>query len=143
MDQEILSFLLWCAMCSSYAFLRLERSLLRWRRTKNCWHATNSLERTQFSCWCWQNHKGCTYRVRVRYVTKTWSVVLLNRKIHILLSQVYCLWQVVKTPTIILNNSVFIPTVLWLPVVTVFWATPNHLDCLLASESHIRGICVN
>jgi len=33
MDQEILSFLLWCAVCSSYAFLRLERSLLRWRRT--------------------------------------------------------------------------------------------------------------
>ena len=27
------SFLLWCAVCSSYAFLRLERSLLRWRRT--------------------------------------------------------------------------------------------------------------
>jgi hypothetical protein len=32
MDQEILSFLLWCAVCISYAFLRLERSLLRWRR---------------------------------------------------------------------------------------------------------------
>jgi len=33
MDQEILqSFLLWCAVCSSYAFLRLERSLLRWRQ---------------------------------------------------------------------------------------------------------------
>ena len=27
------SFLLWCAVYSSYAFLRLERSLLRWRRT--------------------------------------------------------------------------------------------------------------
>ena len=27
------SFLLWCAVCSSCAFLRLERSLLRWRRT--------------------------------------------------------------------------------------------------------------
>ena len=27
------SFLLWCAVCSSYAFLRLERSSLRWRRT--------------------------------------------------------------------------------------------------------------
>jgi len=26
----------------------------------------------------------------VRYVTKTWSVVLLNEKIHIILSQVYC-----------------------------------------------------
>jgi len=34
LDQEILkSFLLLCAVCSSYAFLRLERSLLRWRRT--------------------------------------------------------------------------------------------------------------
>jgi len=32
MDQEIQSFLLWCAVFSSYAFLRLERSLLRWRR---------------------------------------------------------------------------------------------------------------
>jgi len=52
MDQEILSFLLWCAVCSSYAFLRLERSLLRWRRTANRWHATNSLERTLFSRWC-------------------------------------------------------------------------------------------
>ena len=27
------SFLLGCAVCSRYAFLRLERSLLRWRRT--------------------------------------------------------------------------------------------------------------
>jgi len=34
MDQEILKvFFLWCAVCSSFAFLRLERSLLRWRRT--------------------------------------------------------------------------------------------------------------
>jgi len=29
-------------------------------------------------------------RAPVRYVTKTWSVVLLNKKIHILLSEVYC-----------------------------------------------------
>ena len=42
----------------------------------------------------------------VRCVTKTWSVVLLNKKIHILLSPVCCVWQVVKTPTIILNNPV-------------------------------------
>jgi len=34
--------------------------------------------------------KGCTYRAPVRYVAKTWSVVLLNKKIHILPSQVYC-----------------------------------------------------
>ena len=25
-------------------------------------------------------HKGCTYRATVRYVTKTWNVVLLNKK---------------------------------------------------------------
>jgi len=24
---------IWCAVCSSYAFLRMERTLLRWRRT--------------------------------------------------------------------------------------------------------------
>jgi len=50
----------------------------------------------------------CTYRAPVRYVTKTWSVVLWNKKIHILLSQVYCVWQVVKTMTIISNNPVYV-----------------------------------
>jgi len=39
-------------MTSCYAFLLLEHSLLRWRRTANRWHATDSLERTRFSCWC-------------------------------------------------------------------------------------------
>jgi hypothetical protein len=47
-------------------------------------------------------------RAPVRYVTKIWSLVLLNNKIHIPLSQVYCVWQVVKTPTVILNNPVFL-----------------------------------
>ena len=46
----------------------------------------------------------------VRYVTKTWSVVLLNKKTHTLLSQVYCVWQVVKTPTIILNKPILLLT---------------------------------
>jgi len=45
-------------------------------------------------------------RAPVRYVTKTWSVFLSNKRKHILLSQVYCVWQVVKTPTMILNNPV-------------------------------------
>ena len=52
------------------------------------------------------NHKGCTYRAPIRYVTKTRSVVLLNKKTHILLSQAYCVWQVVKTPTVISYNPV-------------------------------------
>ena len=30
------------------------------------------------------------YRASVRYVTETWSVVLLNKEIHILLYQMYC-----------------------------------------------------
>ena len=70
------------------------------------WHATYSLERTRLSCWCLWNHKWCTSRAPVRYVTKTWSVVLLNKKIHIFMSQVYCVRQVVKTPRIISNNPV-------------------------------------
>jgi hypothetical protein len=37
---------------------------------------------------------------------KNWSIVLLNKKIHLLLSQVYCVWQGVKTPTTISNNPV-------------------------------------
>jgi hypothetical protein len=70
-------------------------------------HVTNSLERTRLSCWRVKNHKRCTYRAPIKYVTKTWSVVLLNKeKIHILLYQVYCVWQVVKTPTILSNNPV-------------------------------------
>ena len=52
-------------------------------------------------------YKGCTYRAPVRYVTKTWSFVLLNKKIHVPLSQVYYVWQVVKTSTIISNNPVY------------------------------------
>jgi len=37
---------------------------------------------------------------------------LIHRCIYILLSQVYCVGQVVKTPTIILNNPVFLTTIL-------------------------------
>ena len=48
-----------------------------------------------------------TYRAPVRYVTKTWSVVLLNKQTLILLSQVCYVWQVVKIPTIIVNNPVY------------------------------------
>jgi len=44
------------------------------------WHATNSLEWTRLSCWRLKSQKGCTYRAPIRYVTKTWSVVLLNKK---------------------------------------------------------------
>ena len=151
--------LLWYAVSSGYAFLRLERSLLRWRRTAvrrrfvcldfmnvgylqlssgnsapnwgNNHHLTIQFEgsmhsfKRQGACVkgqalvgrLWQKSK-CSRSDRyvptsfcyitVRYVTKTWSVVPLDKKIHILLSQVYCVWQVVKTQTVIFNNPVFV-----------------------------------
>ena len=37
---------------------------------------------------------------------------LIRRCNYILLSEVYCIWQVVKTPTIILNNPVFVSCIL-------------------------------
>ena len=55
---------------------------------------------------CWIT-KGAHIWAPVRYVTKTWGVALLNlKKKTYTASQVYCVWQVVKTPTIILNNPV-------------------------------------
>jgi len=88
-------------VCNSYAFLRLERSLLRWRRKANSWHATDSLERTRFSCWCLYNHKGCTYRAPVQYVTKTWSVVLLNKK------YIYCYLKCIVYDTLLKPGQSF------------------------------------
>jgi hypothetical protein len=103
------SFLLWCAVCSSYAFLHLERSLLRRRRTAI---ETIPADMVQ-TVWNELDYRVDVCRITkgtpVRYVTKTWIVVLLNKKIHILLSQVHCVWQVVKTPTIIFNNPVCSP----------------------------------
>ena len=43
----------------------------------------------------------------IRYVTKTCSVVILNKKMHKPLSQVYFVWQVVNTSTFISNNTVY------------------------------------
>ena len=60
-------------------FLLFSQVSRNWRSL----HATNSLERTRLSCWCLQNHKGCTYGAPIRYVTKTCSVVLLNKKKYV------------------------------------------------------------
>jgi hypothetical protein len=38
---------------------------------------------------------------------KNWSVVLLNKKLPVLLYQVYCVWQGVKTRTVISNGPVY------------------------------------
>ena len=50
-------------------------------------------------------HIYSTFKVRNKNLE--WCSIKL-KKTHILISQVYCVWQVVKTPTIISNNPVYI-----------------------------------
>jgi hypothetical protein len=47
-------------------------------------------------------HNYCTPHI----IKENSENFLIHRCKYILLSQVYCVWQVVKTPTIILNNPV-------------------------------------
>jgi len=47
-------------------------------------------------------HNYCTPRI----IKENFENFLIHRCNYILLSQLYCVWQVVKTPTIILNNPV-------------------------------------
>jgi len=49
-------------------------------------------------------HNYCTPHI----IKENCENFLIHRCNYILLSQVYCVWQVVKTPTVILNNPVFI-----------------------------------
>jgi len=49
-------------------------------------------------------HNYCTPHI----IKENFENFLIHRYNYILLSQVYCVWQVVKTPTIILNNPVHI-----------------------------------
>jgi hypothetical protein len=48
-------------------------------------------------------HNYCTPHI----ITENFENFLIRPCNYILLSQVYCVWQVVKTPTIIFNNPVF------------------------------------
>jgi len=68
-------------------------------------------------------HNYCTPHI----IKENFGNLLIYWCNYILLSQVYCVWQVVKTPTIILNNSVFsIFNVL--PCIFQFsnWWIPTH-----------------
>ena len=52
-------------------------------------------------------HNYCTPHI----IKENFENFLIHRCNYILLSQVYCVWEVVKTPTIILNNPVFITAI--------------------------------
>jgi len=56
-------------------------------------------------------HNYCTPHL----VKENFENFLIHRCNYILLSQVYCVWQVVKTPTFILNNPVYSSITLWDP----------------------------
>ena len=56
-------------------------------------------------------------------IKENYENFLIHRCNYILLSQVYCVWQVVKTPTIILNNPVYYIAPHLLTARAVAWET--------------------
>jgi len=54
-------------------------------------------------------HNYCTPHI----IKENFENFLIHRCNYILLSQVYCVWQVVKTPTIILNTPVYDLHIAW------------------------------
>ena len=66
-------------------------------------------QRWWFHWWFWFVPSVLAYlREEEEHKPDPWcNPIERNKKIHIFLSQVYCVWQVVKTPTIISNNPVF------------------------------------
>ena len=54
---------------------------------------------------CGEMHNYCTPHI----IKENYENFLIHRCNYILLSQVYCVWQVVKTLKIILNNPVYCP----------------------------------
>jgi len=82
---------------------------------------------------------GTTLQVFVTYLTVA-IYVLLNKKIHILLSQVYCVWQVVKIPTIISNNLSFTYTSDWCTACVNTTVTLLHVSALKGPSSGTTDI---
>ena len=62
-----------------------------------------------------------------------------NKKIHILLSQVYCVWQVVKTPTFISNNSVYCVSGLYFVTLVNLKLHVFRVGCLLREYVAVGG----
>jgi hypothetical protein len=57
---------------------------------------------------------------------------LIHRCNYILLSQVYCVWQVVTTPTVISNNSMFLQT----PYNKAVWLCNETSSCVLRNDKN-------
>ena len=62
-------------------------------------------------------HNYCTLHV----IKENFEHFFIHRCNYILLSQVYCVWQFVKTPTIIFNNPVYWCPQLWDDSASLIW----------------------
>jgi len=86
-------------------------------------------------------HNYCTPHV----VKENYGNFLIHRCNYILLSQVYCVWQVVKTPTIILNNPVQVLTSPYSSlekITQVFGSRPNVNHDICRKGSCVERKCV-
>jgi len=77
----------------SKLFVAFQRSWFQWRFAAILVNCASSGEMYNY----------CTPHI----IQENFESFLIHRCNYILLSQVYCVWQVVKTPTIIFNNPVF------------------------------------
>ena len=90
----------------------------RWTIVTN-WHSWNVSTRKAFSLPFAAILVNCTPSGEMRnyctphFIKENFENFLIHRCNYILLSQVYCLWQVVKTPTIIFNKPVHKKKLFW------------------------------
>ena len=94
-----------CSICASFVILQTSTHRVRSKLFVACQHVAFSLPFAAILLNCAPSremHNYCTPHI----VKENFEYFLVHRCNCILLSQVYCVWQVVKTPTFILNNPV-------------------------------------
>jgi len=103
-----------------------------------CQHAAFSLPFAAILVNCapsGEMHNYCTPHV----IKENYENFLIHRCNYILLSQVYCVWQVVKTPTIVLNNPVFPVYNVYKNVLSVYFLSFNQMTCnIITIEAYIK-----
>jgi len=95
------------------------------------WHATYSLEWTRLSCWYLWNHKGCTYRAPVRYVTKTWECCSIKWKKYI-----YCYLKCIVCDKLLKPRQSFLITLYYKPYTTCTQSYKKWSRAMVQAVSH-------
>jgi len=93
-------------------------------------------------------HNYCTQHI----IKENFENFLIHRCNYILLSQVYCVWQVVKTPTVILNNPVlFFQNTFFFPLQSyiisfeftlIFWNWKGHAIAFRVVKTLFYFLCI-